>query len=81
MANLIKDNPVDVEYYTVYTAYFNFGNGDRTATLFDYKPFKEGIWLDDDFKYTNDSDRMVYWVPPHRINFVRKEIREIKRGV
>lgn len=80
MANLIEGNPLDKEYYEVYTAYFNFGGQELSVSLFDYKTFKDGFWLDEEFNYSNGRTEMIYWIPPHCVNYVRKEIREIVHG-
>lgn len=68
--------------YVVYTAYFDpywdpFGP-ERSVTLFAIEPFKDGFWVTEDFKYTYDQDDMMYWVPPHAIKYVKKEVRELK---
>jgi hypothetical protein len=62
--------------YDVYIFHVTFGDSEFTIDFLQLKPFKDGFWVDADFKYSYDNDRK-YWIPPHAVKFVEIEHRTI----
>lgn len=68
----MKDNQ-----YAIYTGVYEIDGNLYTCSLLHFDTFKNGFWVTENFEFTFDDDDKKYWIPPHAIKYVLRDIKDI----
>lgn len=63
--------------YVLYTGVYEIDSNVHACSLLHFDTFKSGFWVTENFEYTSVEEERKYWVPPHAIKYVNREIKDI----